>query len=124
MRPGRSNGMVDTRRFRADTSVAESVKTLFITVIALVIPAFFLFIMVMGTYGRLSALRRRCQQLATPGEAAAQRGERPDDKAYAEAVARYDAARTTFPASLISRLFGFGPVADSTRAGSPKDFHR
>ena len=96
-------------------------KTLIVTVIALVIPAFFLFILVMGTCGRLSTLRRRCQQLAPTKNAADPLGQRPYAKDYLEAVARYDAARSTFPASLISRLFGFGPVDDSCRTAGMTD---
>ena len=93
-------------------------KILIITVIALVIPAFFLFVLVMGTCGRLSSLRRRCRQLAPTGDATTPLQQRPDDRAYLDAVACYDAARSAFPASLISRLFGFGPVDDSARTAS------
>lgn len=99
-------------------------KLLIITVIALVIPAFFLFVLIMGTYGRLSTLRRRCQQLAQARDAAAPLEPRPDGQAYLEAVARYDEARSAFPASIISRLFGFGPVDDSVRTGSRTDSQR
>lgn len=101
--------------FRKDSSAVNTVKILIITVIALVIPAFFLLVLIMSTHGRLSTLRRRCQQLA------AQRGKQPDDQGYAEAVARYDAARTAFPASFVSKLFGFGPLDHSTHLVSPED---
>ena len=96
-------------------------KTLIITVIALVIPVFFLFVLVLGTYGKLATLRRRCRQLAAARDAATRLAQRPDDAAYLEAVACYDAARSAFPASLIAPLFGFGPVEDSARTALRKD---
>ena len=96
-------------------------KILIITVIALVVPVFFLFVLVMGTCGRLSSLRRRCQQLASARDAMAPLEGRSDDRAYQEAVARYDAERNAFPASLIARLFGFGPVEDRARTASRTD---
>ena len=90
-------------------------KILIVTVIALVIPAFFLFVLVMGTCGRLASLRRRCLQLAPTGDATAPSEPRFDDSAYRDAVARYEAERNAFPANLISRLFGFGPIDESAR---------
>jgi hypothetical protein len=79
------------------------VKILFLTIIALVIPVFFLLIFVLGTYNRLAALRNRCRTGAT--------GPDPDGVAerQRQAVEQYNAARRSFPASLVARLFGFGP---------------
>ena len=114
------DGGIDTWRLCADTPAVEAVKILIITVIALVVPVFFLFVLVMGTCGRLSSLRRRCQQLASARGATPLEG-RSDDRAYQEAVARYDAERNAFPASLIARLFGFGPVEDRARTASRTD---
>jgi hypothetical protein len=98
------------------------VKILIITVIALIVPAFFLLVFVMGTCGNLSALRRRCRQLAAPGDAAAPPGQGIGDTAYRDAIARYDAARSAFPARLIAALFGFGPV-DRTVTARPPESH-
>jgi hypothetical protein len=118
------NHDVDTRWFRTDTSAVETVKILIISVIALVIPVFFLFVLVMGTYGRLASLRRRCQPKAPPRDATLPLERLHDDRAYLEAVARYDAERSAFPTSLIARLFGFGPIDDSARTASRAESRR
>lgn len=78
-------------------------KILFLTLIALVIPLFFVLIFVLGTYNRLAGLRNRCRAS----------GSAPDQNLVSErqreAIKQYDEARRAFPAKLIARLFGFGP---------------
>jgi hypothetical protein len=81
-------------------------KTLFLTAIALVIPLFFLLIFVLGTYNRLAVLRSRCRSDAG---GVADAGHDDDAERRQRAVEQYNAARSTFPASVVARLFGFEP---------------
>jgi hypothetical protein len=94
------------------------VKLLFITVIVLVIPTFFVFVFVMSTVNQLANLRDRCRDArqrvsthATPTSAPpATSAPDPDLKAredYNLTVEQYHRARRQFPASLVARLWGF-----------------
>lgn len=68
--------------------------TLFFVVIVSVIPVFLLLTYVSSIRHRLVTLRERCRKSEDAGRA----------------VSDYEAARKTFPASLVARLFGFRPV--------------
>jgi len=87
----------------APLNLLLAVKILFLTLIALVIPLFFLLIFVLGTYNRLVGLRNRCRTAS----------QNPDRDGITEsqrqAIEQYDEARRTFPTNMIARLFGFGP---------------
>ena len=129
---------------RSDTdcgSPAETVrrvKILFITIIALVIPIFFVLVFVISAFNKLTGLRNRCRDIRqlmeaagtgipkTPsgpplaGDAALQA--RRDLEV---AIRQYNAARTQFPASLLASMWGFREMellAESERmnvGGSP-----
>ena len=111
---------------RSDTdcgSPAETVrrvKILFITIIALVIPSFFVLVFVMSAFNRLTGLRNRCREmrqlmeafggelLNTPSGAPLARDAALQARRDLEAVIRqYNAARTQFPASLLASMWGF-----------------
>jgi len=97
----------------------EQVKTLLITIIALVIPVFFALIFASSTYSKLDMLRRRCREARERLDAAAENqrdsgglqsgentmGELSRD--YAAAAENYESARKAFPASLVAAVFGF-----------------
>lgn len=91
----------------ASTPVQVTVKILFLTLIALVIPLFFLLIFLLSTYNRLATLRRRCLTTALneaeSSDATASLAQRK------QAIEAYNAARTTFPTSVVATLFGFQP---------------
>lgn len=74
--------------------------TLFFALIVSILPLFLLLTYVISTRHRLTDLRERC----TTGS--------DTNRARAD----YDAARRAFPASVVARLFGFGPVGDRTHA--------
>jgi len=88
------------------------VKHLFLLLIALVIPLFFLGVFVLSEYHKLAALRRRSQAAATQPDPALAR------QTYQEAAREYAKARQHFPTNLIAALFGFPPArpfsADTT----------
>ena len=78
-------------------------KIFFLTLIALLIPLFFLLIFMLSTYNRLAGLRNRCR-------AASQNPDRDGiTERQRQAIEEYDEARRTFPTNMIARLFGFGP---------------
>ena len=87
-------------------------KIIILTVIALIIPLFFAFIFVLGTYNRLAILRRRCQP--TPPDTLADGGisSAGGPEKRRRAVEEYNAARGAFPASIIAALFGFAPLEE------------
>lgn len=94
------------------------VKLLFVAIIALVIPLFFVLVFVMSTVNKLANLRDRCRDArqrlstntnstpATPGAS------QPDAdlkarEDYHLTVEQYNRARRQFPSSLLARLWGF-----------------
>jgi len=81
------------------------VKIIFLCFICSVIPAFFAFIFLLGTRNRLTALYERCRTS-------------PDRE---RAVLDYDAARNSFPASLVASWLGFGPVELSRESSVQKE---
>jgi hypothetical protein len=100
--------------YKIDSSPASSpgvktiaVKILILALICSVIPIFFGFVFLHGTKNRLASLRDRCRVA-------------PD---RARAIAEYESARVAFPASLIARWFGFGPVdsvAQNNSSNAPR----
>ncbi len=68
--------------------------TLFFALIVSVIPLFLGLTYIISTRHRLAGLRERCTTGADVDQARAD----------------YDAARRAFPASLVARMFGFGPA--------------
>ena len=91
-------------------------KLLFITIIALVIPAFFALVFVMSAVNKLTNLRNRCrearQRLNTTPSAATPSSDL-DLKAQQEyllAMEQYNLARKRFPISLLAFLWGFRDV--------------
>ena len=92
-------------------------KILFISIIALVIPLFFMLVFVLSTYNKLAALRNRCREARDRIEAASLAGLPPVPSSlvdatrdYLAAAENYEAASTGFPASLVALVFGFRPV--------------
>ena len=81
-------------------------KLLIITVVALVIPLFFVLVFVMSTVNKLTSLRRRCldiRERADPQSA-------PEPQARSEfnvAAKQYNAARRQFPTNLLATMWGF-----------------
>jgi hypothetical protein len=81
-------------------------KLLIVTVVALVIPLFFVLVFVMSTVNKLTNLRRRCLDIR--GRAAVQSA--PEPQAQGEfnlAVEQYNAARRQFPTNLLATIWGF-----------------
>jgi hypothetical protein len=85
----------------------DTVKDLFLILVAAVIPLFFVLIYVLSEYNKLAALRRRCQS------AASRVGMTAGNPSYEDAVVQYDKARSRFPGRWIALAFGFGPVDKS-----------
>jgi len=79
------------------------VKILFLTLIALVIPLFFLLIFVLSAYNRLAGLRNRCRASASASDQSLA------SEHQRQAIKQYDEARSAFPANVVARIFGFGP---------------
>ena len=94
-------------------------KLLIITIIALVIPLFFVLVFVMSTINTLTSLRRRCLDIRERGNAQSA----PELQTRAEfnlAAEQYNAARKRFPANLLAMLWGFRevePLAGERAAG-------
>jgi len=84
------------------------VTKIFLTAIALVVPVFFVSLFVMSTYNQLSALRRRCADLAAEA-GTANEPERASQllSDHAAAVEAYHRARASFPASVLGALLQF-----------------
>lgn len=81
-------------------------KLLFITIIVLVIPLFFLLVIVMSTVSKLTKLRNRCRELRERVQAAPlAESEGPSD--FNLAAEQYNAARTKLPAKLLAACCGF-----------------
>jgi hypothetical protein len=94
------------------------VKLLFLTIIVLVIPTFFVFVFVMSTVNKLANLRDRCRDArrrigANSAPTSATPGTSPPDaelkarQAYHFTVEQYNRARKEFPARLLAGLWGF-----------------
>jgi hypothetical protein len=103
--------------FPARANSFRFVKLLFIAIIALVIPAFFVLVFVMSTVNRLANLRNRCRDArerlnADTAQTAPTATSPPDPdlqgrQDYNLTVEQYNRARKRFPASLLARLWGF-----------------
>jgi len=101
-----------------DARPRQLVKLLFITVIALVVPAFFIFVFVMSTVNKLANLRDRCRDArqrikasstsmsATPGTSPPE-AELKARQDYHFTVEQYNRARRQFPARVLAGLWGF-----------------
>jgi len=84
------------------------VTKIFLTAIALVVPVFFVSLFVMSTYNRLSALRRRCADLAAKAETTNEPARDSQLRSeHAAAVEAYHRARSAFPASVLGALLRF-----------------
>jgi len=96
------------------------IPTLFLILLALVIPAFFVLIFVMSGYNKLAALRRRCQQALAELQEVTEASEQPFRRRnYDDALSAYDRARQTFPGCLFAMIFKFAPPESSSRGDSP-----
>jgi len=102
----------------ASASSNQPVKILFLSFIALVIPAFFSLVFILSTHSKLTALRNRCREareraeagdakLSVSVESSSSSAAIDAQRAYLAAVENYESARTVFPASLIAMAFGF-----------------
>jgi len=81
-------------------------KLLIVTIVALVIPLFFVLVFVMSTINKLTSLRRRCLDIRERADAQSD----PESQARSEfclAAEQYNAARNRFPNNFLARLWGF-----------------
>ena len=89
------------------------IQTVFLVLIALVIPAFFASLFVTSAYHRLVALRRRCSEILKEAREAKATSDAANlvrlGRNYEEAVADYVRARRHFPGSAVATLFGVAP---------------
>jgi hypothetical protein len=96
------------------------IPKLFLILLALVIPAFFVLIFVMSGYHKLAALRRRCQlaweELQVAPESSDPQRRRQE---YDDAVSAYDRARQTVPGRWFATIFKFAPIESHFRRDSP-----
>ena len=81
-------------------------KLLFLTIIALVIPLFFVLVFVMSTINKLTILRRRCLDIRERGNSQSAPEPQTRDE-FNPAAEQYNAARRSFPANLVAMLWGF-----------------
>jgi hypothetical protein len=108
------------------------VKTVFLTIIALIIPLFFVLIVVMSTYHRLAALRDRCRRslaaVTTLKERRASLAANSDQDArdlevkrldqelastlqsYNDLALEYHQACRRFPVNLVAGVLGLSPM--------------
>ena len=89
-------------------------KLLFLAIIVLVIPAFFVFVFVMSTVSKLASLRNRCREIRERINAApaANSPTKPvtDLRTHGDfnvAAERYNAVRRKFPGNLLAAMWGF-----------------
>lgn len=90
-------------------------KLIFVIVVALIIPAFFVMMFVQGTYGRLTVLRSRCETTRTRLRELQSASAHPDDvrateAAYEELATEYDSLRRKLPSRWVAAWFGFQPI--------------
>ena len=81
-------------------------KLLIITVVALVIPLFFVLVFVMSTVNKLTSLRQRCLDIRNRADARSA----PEAQARSEfdvVAEQYNAARRQFPTNLFATMWGF-----------------
>jgi hypothetical protein len=81
-------------------------KLLILTIIALVIPLFFVFVFVMSTVNKLTILRQRCLDIRERGhtQSVSEAQARSD---FNVAMEQYNEVRKRFPGKLLARLWGF-----------------
>lgn len=88
----------------------QFIQTVFLVLVALVIPAFFALLFVMSAYHRLAALRSRCERIVSEADAVRDPTELARlRQAYDEAVAAYEKIRLRFPGSRLAAIFRFAP---------------
>ena len=102
-------------------------KLLILTIIVLVIPAFFVFVFVMSTISNLTSLRNRCREIRERTKAAPAANslagpvvELQVRSDFDLAADRYNAARRNFPVSVLAALCGFQemePLPDQPVSG-------
>jgi len=86
----------------------RSIQTLFLILVALVIPVFFVLLFVTSAYHRLAALRGRCEEILMEARAVTGPAELARvGQAYDQAVAAYDRIRLRFPERWLATLFRF-----------------
>ncbi len=92
-------------------------KILIISIIALVIPLFFLFIFGSSLHSKLTQMRNRCRLAGERAEAIAGDASVPDERKaaalaeFSQATEAYNAARSASAARVVSALFGFQEAA-------------
>jgi hypothetical protein len=119
------------------------VKTVFLTIIALIIPLFFVLMFVMSTYNRLAALRDRCRRsraavanlrerranlLANPDQSGRDRELKRLDQelastfqGYNDLATEYGEACRKFPIKLVAGALGFRPIEGNSPEPSRSD---
>jgi hypothetical protein len=113
-----------------DQSSLMTIQTVFLVLIALVVPVFFALLFVTSAYHRLAALRLRCEQILSLAKGTSDPEElRRLRRAHEEAVAMYEHVQRRFPHSVIAALFRFSPpkpwpIADSSPAESANQRNR
>jgi hypothetical protein len=99
-----------------------TIQTIFLVLIALMVPAFFALLFVTSAYHRLAALRSRCAQILAEAQGTTDSTNltrlRQNHK---EALADYARARLRFPGSAVASLFIRAPEPwpAQGRSGSP-----